>query len=114
LADFLAAPPEHSSWSAPGTLVISALGMLVDLRSLIHPTTVHISTDANDLYEIVYLAKGDDLARTHVGPARERVGMTMYEFSVPSGVTRAGIDALRIVPRQGDGKYSVGYVGFEP
>ena len=114
LAEFAARRTDGSPWDGAGNLrFVCAPGcrpITIQLDRLEHASSVEISTDANDRYEMVFYRAGVALGRLAWGVFELRPGMRAQHLDVPAPVARAGFDAITIRPLYGDGHYSLGHV----
>ena len=74
------------------------------------PAVLDVSLDRNDSYRFRYELEGDLIDASAVGPAPKGEGLAVYQVDVPESVRAFGTDRIVIVPRKGDGHYSVGHL----
>jgi len=107
---------EGTPWDAPGTVRIppGSGGLVVRLEHRSTAKRIQLSLDNNDRYRIEFLDGATRVGQFEVGPTADRTGLTVYERDVPGTAVTRGFDALRIVPEDGDGAYSVGHLLLNP
>lgn len=98
---------EGSDSAAPGTVVFDR-GLTVSLDREYHPDQIHLTLDADDTYDVIYIAKGVELSTQVIGPKGQSGRLALYRRRVP--VPGQGIDTIRILPRQGSYPYSLGHL----
>lgn len=86
-------------------------GLNVTLPEVTHAQQIELSLDRNDTYHVVYMNDGAMVARVEVNPPRTGgSGLAVVTVDTPVAAIRTGYDALRIFPRGGDKKYSLGHI----
>jgi len=107
---------EGTPWDAPGTVKIPSTngGLVVRLGHRSTAKTIQLSLDNNDRYRIEFLDGTVEVGHFLVGPTPDRGGLTVYEREVPETAVASGFDAVRIVPMEGDGAYSIGHLVLDP
>ena len=103
-------PDDGTAWDAPGNLVFEARDSFVTLAVPDGPVVgVLVSADNNDSYAVEVSRDGAVFEEIGVLPESAKPGMR--ERPLFSARLR-GARALRILPRDGDGAWSVGEVSF--
>lgn len=105
---------EGSRWDAPAHVVMSGAGLRIVLPRREQVTGVTFSADANDRYELSFLAGDAALATVAAGPTPGRHDLVVHRLEVPVMAFAAGFDSILLRPSGGDGRYSLGHLALEP
>jgi arabinofuranosyltransferase len=104
---------EGADASGPGTRPFSDFGIEVDLGRLYHPTSIELSIDNEDDYQLQCLRKGQLIWEETVPMnVPESQSLAVHRCSPDPGSTARGCDAFRFFPA-GDGEYSLGHLRIE-
>jgi arabinofuranosyltransferase len=103
------AVPERAAWNSPGTRVIGADGLVIELGTRSHAAYMDVSLDGNDRYLFRFMNDG-----AVVGVVEsQKLGaglMRTRRLVVPTQATREGFTSILVRPGGGDGMYSIGYL----
>lgn len=104
-----------SPWNAQGNLLLGLHGTLhaatIGLPELSRARKLEYSADGNDDYLLAFLHKGKTIAtKSILANPRRHGGIQIYTVETPSIAIRLGFDAIRFLPLQGDGVYSLGHL----
>ncbi|MDX2023956.1 MAG: hypothetical protein SF187_27195 [Deltaproteobacteria bacterium] len=107
-AALAAAKPEGFAWNHPSNVLVGSAGLVTNVDTAATVTRLEMSTDNNDAYA-VEIRRGE--AALWTGQATPVVGngLHVHVLPLPMIAVQPG-DEIRIVPRGGDGHYSVGHV----
>jgi arabinofuranosyltransferase len=78
-----------------------------------------VSLDSDDLYELIFLKKGEIVGTLRLGPIpehRRTPGLVSHTEDLPPGARSRGFDTIVVTPVKGDGQYAIGHLlldGFE-
>ena len=101
-----------SAWDASGNHVFACephcAELIVSFLGTVRQSTLELSLDSNDSYQIAYYRNGTLLAHSSV-PQRRRKSMRIERLRVPKAA-RDEFDAIGVLPLHGDGRYSLGHV----
>lgn len=105
-------PPKQFALEAlPEETFLAGEGILVHLGGQRHARQVEVRVDSNDAYHLRFFRQGTalsdrDIAAGGTAPSGQRT----ITLTVPWYARWRGYDAIRVVPREGDGKYSAGRI----
>lgn len=103
--------PDGVHWQGAGNYVMDEEGLLVTGFDQHVSKYLSVSVDSSDKYQVCYYKSGSFLGRQVVGPTPGS-GLVAYYLEVPLDVAAEGFDAIRIMPLEGDGRYSLGSIRF--
>ena len=99
---------EGSDSAAPGTVMFED-GLTVYLDRKYYPKQIELTLDADDTYDVFYVAAGVEVGTQVIGPKRREGGsLALYRRRVP--LSGYGIDTIRILHRHGRYPYSLGHL----
>ncbi|MFP4499892.1 MAG: hypothetical protein ACLFTT_02735 [Candidatus Hydrogenedentota bacterium] len=107
---------EVSAPVAPGSRTAAGAGfgrrgLHVDLEGAVHAPVVTVVLDGNDSYRMLFMNGERIVAREDLGPSKtHRQGFARYQVALDDAVAKAGYDALRFFPIDGDKNYRLGQV----
>lgn len=101
-----------AAWNGAGTVSLDASGVIVTLGHTSRANTLDISFDNNDEYVVRYVDGEDEVGQQVVKRSADspNKGLAVRTVTVPAGASRAGFDRLVVIPRGGDGMYSLGHL----
>lgn len=118
LAEFAKRRDDGSPWDAPGNLRFrcspDCTPITIGLDAVWRSTSIDVSTDSNDRYEIVFYRAGVNVGRLAWGLFEGERGMRRQHMPVPASAVEAGFDTLTVRPLYGDGNYSLGHLLLQP
>jgi len=98
----------------PGEVTVSNSGVQIDLETLYHASSLEVSLDSPDDFEMVFLDGREEIAKVDIPASYTSNLMTAYSVTVPSAAAAQGYDRIRIFPARGDDEYSLGYLKVSP
>ncbi len=102
---------EGTLWNSPGNIQFNDNGVQVDLRELYHSNLLEISLDHNDNYKIIYFQNNSELGEQIIqGSKNSTEGLAIYTVEVPEKARLDGFNNIKIIPKSGDGMYSIGHI----
>jgi hypothetical protein len=104
---------ENADWRAPQNLVFGWPGVSVALPELMHPASIELSVDNNDIYAVKGHRAGQVVWQAEVSPRQNGGGMAVHRLSVPDAIRQGGLDSLEIRAAVGDGRFSLGHLRLE-
>ncbi len=107
----LGAPSEGASWFAPPALVISTQGLAVELPST--GSALEVAGDNNDEFLVSFRQAGAEVGQVVLPPVN-RPGIQTRKAPIPDGARVPGPLEVVLLPRAGDGRYSVRSVRVLP
>jgi hypothetical protein len=102
--------PERSDWAHPTNVVFTKTGVFVELPKPHSAPAVHLSLDNNDQIKIQFRLDNRIVGQGDLKPKPGIVGMASHRVEVPEEARLSGYDAIRVVPVDGDGNYSLGHL----
>jgi arabinofuranosyltransferase len=103
--------PEGTPYNAHGCILLSKSGLKVLVGEVTYAPRVEISADCNDEYILHFLRGTDDHGSVVIKPRRiPSGGLRVEVVDVPQEAVRLGYYYILIIPKDGDGTYSVGHV----
>lgn len=102
--------PAGAPWNAPGTHVMSASGIEIDMPEVMHARRVELTIDNNDAYEVVFLLDDERLEQIDIPAPFYPLGLALHVIDVPPAALAGGFKRLHVFPLNGDGKYSLGHL----
>lgn len=112
--DHLLAPaaPKHASIAdLPEVTLLGGEGIQIDLGGKSHAPRVEVRVDANDAYYLRFFLQGVALTGADIPPdGAGEPGLRAVMITVPWYAQWRGYDTIRVVPREGDSKYSIGRI----
>ena len=98
-----------TQWRAMGNKVFREPGIRIFLEEESHVPFVELSSDNNDVYTINFLKADEMLGECEV-ERKEAIGIRWDTLSVPQKALEEGFDVIQVLPKEGDGLYSIGHV----
>lgn len=105
---FFGKAQENDDWRLPENIVFGPEGLTFTLANPSHAQHLEIAVDNNDNYEIGWLLGDRVLGHAQIDPRVNLGGMAVHQIPVPEPASHTGFDRVQILPRGGDGRYSVG------
>jgi arabinofuranosyltransferase len=113
-ADRLKSPREAGSpWNAPGNVLFKAAGLDVLFDQLQHGRHIELTVDNNDRHAIMLLRGDRQVAEDTIEPTPEP-GLAKHVVEFPSDAAGQGYDRVRLLPLEGDARYSIGHLVVLP
>lgn len=111
LSDLPAEAIPGGSWNDPRNVLFDRRGMLVALERPSLLREIELSTDNNDTYLLKYVAEdGSVLGESHLAPKFDSPGMLVHRVTVPDAVRGQPVATLELLPKEGDGAFSLGHL----
>ena len=105
---------EGTPWNADGTIRIPKKGIEIQLETKHTEKYLLLSLDHDDEYSIVFCLEDKVVAKRYRHcKLLEGGGLRHYTIIIPGKAQRYGYNSVRLIPARGDGRYSIGYLGFE-
>jgi len=111
LDDIPPLPHQGAFWNTAGFYKLFSNGIHISTPtdSLKNKTAIVVSLDNNDSYRLEFIADGDSLFVTELGPQfRQLGGLNHYSVALNETVKTQGSDKIIITPLNGDQSYSFG------
>ena len=100
-------------FNAPGCLLMTPTGILIELDSVTLTRRLEISVDGNDRYQVTFIKEDAALQHVILQPPRPALpGLRIDTVDVADSTSAQGYDRLFIKPAAGDSTYSLGHVRF--
>lgn len=96
-------------WDYYANVFIGDDGIEIDLEGMRHNTRLDVSFDSNDRYTMFLDNGGEECGQVEIGTAPGE-GMVNRRVEVEPECARTGYDRLRIFPRVGDNRFSMGHL----
>lgn len=111
LADLAQPKEDGTPYDAPGNVIIPYEGgvVVIDVGRVSHASSVKVSFDGNDDYELAYF-RGGEFVGFQIVRAPRRPGLASQELAVPHAVRHEGFDVIKVIARKGDRRYSIGHL----
>ena len=99
-------------WDARGNIVMEKQkGVTITLPDRTRNRRGTVSLDGNDTYLLAFYHGSTAVGSISLGPrSGPGSGMAVYSFKVPSKIAEKGIDKIRVIPKAGDGAFSIGHL----
>jgi hypothetical protein len=110
LADLAVPKRENTDWLAPANVVFDHRGVQVSLPEPRRPVWLELSVDNNDEYLLQLGSPSTSLEPIVLEPRRNGGGLTIHRVRVPGQAIRAGVGSIALLPKRGDGSYSIGHL----
>jgi len=111
-ADFSKPIESGDVWDTKNAWLLNANGVDIKLDKVTYTPSISIFADHNDEYWILVKKDGEVLYRENTG-STEGDGLQLRMVTLPDDIVKQGYDTITVIPFEGDGKYSIGYLQLQ-
>lgn len=98
-------------WNGPDCIVMSSKGIEVLLPEVKYSRRIGLSLDDNDIYEVIFRLRGEDITSYFVHVSRlHSYGLKAETYDVPAVAREKGFDLIAVKPAAGLEGYSLGHL----